>query len=108
MTAHAAREQVATATSPQLASRPIQRGAASPMVFTTREIGGFTVRLAQSRAPGRPTVVLTNALPQSIRCWESHWEGLAERFNLIAVDLPGFGLSSGSGDVMRPSAQAET
>ena len=77
------------------------------MTFTTREIGGHTVRTAESRATGRPTVVLTNGLPQSIRCWESHWDALTERFDVIAVDLPGFGMSDGSASVLRPSAQAE-
>ena len=77
------------------------------MTFSTDEIGGLTIRTAQSRARDRPTVVLTNALPQSIRCWESHWEDLAARFDVIAVDLPGFGMSDGSGAIMRPSAQAK-
>ncbi len=77
-----------------------------PMTFTTQEIDRWTVRIARHRAPNRPTVILTNALPQSIRCWESHWDALAVHFDLLAVDLPGFGLSSGSEDVMRPSAQA--
>ena len=77
------------------------------MTFSRETIGSWNVRVAQSRAPGKPTVVLTNALPQSIRCWESHWEDLSTRYDLIAVDLPGFGLSEGSPDVMRPSAQAE-
>jgi len=76
------------------------------MTFTTLTIGDLSIRTAQSRAKGRPTLVVTNALPQSIRCWESQWTGLAARFDLIAVDLPGFGMSSGSGVMMRPSAQA--
>lgn len=76
------------------------------MDFQTQSISGFELRTASARA-GRPTVLLTNAFPQSIRCWESLWGRLAERFDLLAVDLPGFGLSSGSGSIMRPSAQAE-
>ncbi|KAA3608625.1 MAG: alpha/beta hydrolase [Planctomycetota bacterium] len=77
------------------------------MTFSTTEIGGLTIRTAQSKSSDRPKVVLTNGLPQSIRCWESHWEGLSERFDLLAVDLPGFGMSEGSGAIMRPSAQAD-
>lgn len=76
------------------------------MDFQTQNVSGFEIRTAAVRA-GRPTVVLTNAFPQSIRCWESLWGRLAERFDLLAVDMAGFGLSSGSGSVMRPSAQAE-
>ena len=76
------------------------------MQFQTDNIGGFELRTATVRN-GRPVLLLTNAFPQSIRCWESLWDRLAERFDLLAVDLPGFGMSSGSGAVMRPSAQAE-
>ena len=76
------------------------------MDFQKQTISGFELRTAATRA-GRPTLVLTNAFPQSIRCWESLWGRLADRFDLLAVDLPGFGMSGGSGSVMRPSAQAE-
>ncbi|MEM7136570.1 MAG: alpha/beta hydrolase [Myxococcota bacterium] len=77
-----------------------------PMNFQTQTIAGFDLRTAVSGA-GRPTLVLTNAFPQSIRCWESLWDRLAGRFDLLAVDLPGFGMSAGAGSIMRPSAQAE-
>ena len=77
-----------------------------PMNFQNQTVAGFDLRTAASRS-GRPTLLLTNAFPQSIRCWESLWDRLAEQFDLLAVDLPGFGLSSGSGSVMRPSRQAE-
>ncbi|MEM6533046.1 MAG: alpha/beta hydrolase [Myxococcota bacterium] len=75
------------------------------MEFTTQTIAGVDLRIA-ARTSGKPTVVLTNAFPQSIRCWESLWERLGERFDLLAVDLPGFGRSDGS--IMRPSAHADT
>jgi pimeloyl-ACP methyl ester carboxylesterase len=74
--------------------------------FERRTIGGFDLRLARVSRGDRPTVLLTNALPQSIRCWQSVWDRLAEHVDLVAVDLAGFGHSSGSGTVMRPSAQA--
>lgn len=77
------------------------------MHFNRQQVGGFEVRTARSGSGRGPTVVLTNALPQSIRCWESLWDRLADRFDLLAVDLPGFGMSDGSGPIMRPSAQAE-
>lgn len=76
------------------------------MEFQTQNIAGLELRTASVRS-GRPTLLLTNAFPQSIRCWESLWGRLADRFDLLAVDLPGFGMSGGSGAVMRPSAQAE-
>ena len=79
------------------------------MHFERQTIGGHELRIARvhSSEGQRPTLVLTNAFPQSIRCWESLWDRLGEHFDLLAVDLPGFGLSGGSGAVMRPSAQGQ-
>ena len=76
------------------------------MHFEFRTVGGYELRIARSPRHDRPTVLMTNAFPQSIRCWESLWDRLATHFDLVAVDLPGFGLSKGSREVMRPSAQA--
>ncbi len=77
------------------------------MHFERHLIDGHDLRLARTIRGDRPTVVLTNAFPQSIRCWESLWDRLAEHVDLLAVDLAGFGLSGGSSAVMRPSAQAD-
>ncbi len=77
------------------------------MHFERRTIDGIDLRVARVARGHRPTVVLTNAFPQSIRCWESLWDRLAEHADLLAVDLAGFGRSTGSREVMRPSAQAE-
>ena len=77
------------------------------MDFERQTIGDIDLRIARVSRGGRPTVVMTNAFPQSIRCWESLWARLAEHVDLLAVDLAGFGRSTGSGQVMRPSAQAE-
>lgn len=76
------------------------------MQFEYLRVDGYKLRIARTKHSRRSTVVLTNAFPQSIRCWESLWERLAARFDLVAVDLPGFGRSEGGSDVMRPSAQA--
>lgn len=77
------------------------------MKFETCDVGGYELRIARVRRGDRPVVLMTNAFPQSIRCWASLWSRLADHFDLIAVDLPGFGMSEGSREVMRPSAQAE-
>ncbi len=77
------------------------------MQFQRQTIDDLDLRIARTSSGDRPTVVVTNAFPQSIRCWESLWDRLAEHVDLLAVDLPGFAMSSGSGSVMRPSAQAE-
>ncbi|WP_051407399.1 alpha/beta fold hydrolase [Nocardia sp. CNY236] len=77
------------------------------MHFERQTVGDHDLRVARVHDGDRPTVVMTNALPQSIRCWESLWDRLSDNFDLLAVDLPGFGRSTGSGSVMRPSAQSD-
>ncbi|RVW06053.1 alpha/beta fold hydrolase [Rhodococcus spongiicola] len=77
------------------------------MRFERQTVDGQDLRIARVHNGDRPTVVMTNAFPQSIRCWESLWERLADNVDLLAVDLPGFGRSTGSGSVMRPSAQSD-
>ena len=77
------------------------------MLFERQTVSSHELRVARVARGGRPTLVLTNAFPQSIRCWESLWDRLAAHFDLLAVDLAGFGMSEGSGAVMRPSAQAD-
>lgn len=77
------------------------------MNFERHAIGDIDLRIARVNRGDRPTVLMTNAFPQSIRCWESLWDRLADHVDLLAVDLAGFGRSSGSGAAMRPSAQAK-
>ena len=77
------------------------------MEFQHHTIGDVELRIARAGNGDRPTAVMTNAFPQSIRCWESLWDRLSAHLDLLAVDLAGFGRSGGSGTVMRPSAQAE-
>ena len=76
------------------------------MQFERQLIAGHELRMARVANGGRPVVMMTNAFPQSIRCWESLWDRLSEHIDLIAVDLAGFGLSSGADAVVPPSAQA--
>lgn len=77
------------------------------MNFERQRVGSEELRIAKEMRGDRPVVVMTNAFPQSIRCWESLWDRLAQHFDLLAVDLAGFGMSTGSPATMRPSAQAE-
>ena len=45
-------------------------------------------------------------LPQSIICYDQIWPMLADRFHLVALDLPGFGRSEGGTEVMTFDAQS--
>jgi pimeloyl-ACP methyl ester carboxylesterase len=68
---------------------------------------GHRLRIRRASRPGAPALLLTNAWPQTIRCWDRQWGDLAAQYDLTAVDLPGFGISPGDDAVMRPSTQAE-
>ncbi len=70
-------------------------------------IDGLQIHYRHHHKPDAPTLVMTNAWPMSIRCWDSTWGALAQSFNLLAFDMPGFGLSAGHLALMRPSAQGQ-
>ena len=72
-----------------------------------KQVAGFTLRYARGPVAERPNMVLLNGMPQSIRCWESAWPALTGEFNLLAIDMPGFGLSPNSPEIMSPSVLAD-
>lgn len=73
-----------------------------PFVPRYVKIGQFDIRYARHELNNAPTLVLLNGLPQSIRMWESAWETLSRNFNLLAFDVPGFGLSTAWESDMSP------
>lgn len=84
-------------------SPTVARPPAQPFEFV--EVAGTRIRIARSPAPGRPTVVMLSPFPQSIMAYAPIWEGLARDFDLLAIDLPGFGRSAGGVEFMTFEAQ---
>ena len=72
-----------------------------------RELDGLRIRLARSPRAGAETVLLLSPWPESLYAYWPMWPELAQRFSLIAVDLPGFGQSQGRPDLMSPRAMGE-
>lgn len=72
--------------------------------FVTVE--GKRLRFARGGRDGAPTVLLLSPLPQSILCFDQIWPMLADHFQLVALDLPGFGGSKGGTEVMTFEAQS--
>lgn len=66
------------------------------------KVGKFDIRYVRHQKENAPTLVLLNGLPQSIRMWEHAWEALGRHFNVLAFDIPGFGLSKADEDDMSP------
>ena len=73
----------------------------------TANVDGLAIRYRRSPKDGAPSVVLFGPYPQSIRAWDAAWPELSSRYDLLAIDLPGFGLSDGSPETMSPSAAGE-
>lgn len=71
------------------------------------EVGQFKLRYLHSHKQDAPTLLLLNGYPQSIRMWEHAWAQLAEHFNLLAFDIPGFGLSGAQEQDMSPRKLSE-
>ena len=57
-------------------------------------VGVGALRLRYVRAGRGPTVVLVHGFGESLLAWRSVFDRLAEDHDVIALDLPGFGLSS--------------
>jgi pimeloyl-ACP methyl ester carboxylesterase len=86
------------------------RDGLSSMKFKT--IDGLKIRYATSQAPGigerdGVPILLFSPWPESIYAFLPTWESFAALGPLVAVDLPGFGLSQSRRDVMAPEAMGE-
>lgn len=69
-----------------------------------RTVDGVRIRYAESGGPPEQTVLLTSPWPESMYAFAPIWPALAERFRLVAVDLPGFGGSEGRAELFSPRA----
>ena len=74
------------------------------MDLAIREADGVKIRFAEAGQGASETVVLTSPWPESLLAFRKVWDRLAQRFHLIAIDLPGFGQSERQFDLMSPSA----
>ncbi|MFE5029613.1 alpha/beta fold hydrolase [Streptomyces sp. NPDC056656] len=63
--------------------------------FTHRwvDAGGVRLHAVEGGQPNGPAVVLLAGFPQTWRAWRKVMPGLADRFHVIAIDLPGQGHS---------------
>ena len=71
-----------------------------------RVIDGLTVRFAQ-REDRTDDVLLLGPWPESLLAFEPMWARLAERAHLVAIEMPGFGLSERRDALLSPRAMAE-
>ena len=72
-----------------------------------KTVAGTRIRFADNRKQDAPVVLLLCPLPQSIICYDPIWSTLAEKYRVVALDLPGFGRSDGGEEFMNFKAQGE-
>ncbi len=70
-------------------------------------VDGLGVRYRSYRKVGAPTIVLANPWLLSIRSWDRMWSELIKDYQVLALDLPGFGISAGRKDLVFASKVGE-
>ncbi len=63
------------------------------ITYRTADVDGFTIFYREAGDRSRPTLLLLHGFPSSGHMFRDLIPRLADRFHLVAPDLPGFGLS---------------
>jgi pimeloyl-ACP methyl ester carboxylesterase len=77
------------------------------MEVAIREADGVKIRFAEAGQGGNETVLLTCPWPESLFAFREVWDRLAERFHVVAIDLPGFGQSEARSNLFSPQAMGD-
>jgi pimeloyl-ACP methyl ester carboxylesterase len=77
-----------------------------PFDVAWRTIDGLKIRFA-TNGKGDEKVVLFSPWPESIFAFAPVWGGLIKRFEVLAIDLPGFGQSEARDDLFAPQKMGE-
>jgi pimeloyl-ACP methyl ester carboxylesterase len=77
-----------------------------PFDVASRTIDGLKVRYATG-GKGGERLVFFSPWPESIFAFAPVWEGLTKRFEVLALDLPGFGGSEARDDLFAPEKMGE-
>jgi pimeloyl-ACP methyl ester carboxylesterase len=71
------------------------------------KVDGLKLRILRSDSRRGIPVMLTSPWPESLYAFERIWPKLAAEAPLVALDLPGFGMSDSRADVMSPKAMGD-
>jgi pimeloyl-ACP methyl ester carboxylesterase len=77
-----------------------------PFDVAWRTIDGLKIRYA-TNGTGEEKIALFSPWPESIFAFVPIWAGLTSRFQVLAIDLPGFGQSEGRDDLFAPQKMGE-
>src|ERR1700731_3832378 len=72
-----------------------------PFDVAWRKIDGLNLRYATG-GKGGEKIVLFSPWPESIFAFAPVWDGLTKQFEVLAIDLPGFGRSEARDDLFAP------
>ncbi|MBY0506817.1 MAG: alpha/beta hydrolase [Bryobacteraceae bacterium] len=67
--------------------------AANPTTYHYQKVGGVNIFYREAGSPTKPTVVLLHGYPSSSHMYRDLIPKLADRYHVIAADMPGFGYS---------------
>ena len=70
-------------------------------------IDKLQIRFASHKGENSETLLLLNPLPESLLCFSPIWDTLAGQFNLLAIDMPGFGKSDARDDLYSVDRMAD-
>ena len=71
------------------------------------QIDGLQIRYARAERSAGETLLLLSPMPESIFAFLPTWNVLSENYDLLALDLPGFGASAGRANIIAPQAMGE-
>jgi pimeloyl-ACP methyl ester carboxylesterase len=74
---------------------------------STEEMDGLQIRFAKAGTSTGIPIILTAPWPESIYSYHRLAPRLSEKYHLILVDLPGFGLSQSRPDIMSPEPMGD-
>ncbi len=77
-----------------------------PFDVAWRVIDGLTIRYVTG-GKGGEKIVLFSPWPESLFAFAPVWDGLTKQFEVLAMDLPGFGRSEGRDDLFAPARMGE-
>jgi pimeloyl-ACP methyl ester carboxylesterase len=75
-----------------------------PVNLETTRIDGLSIRYARAPRQGAETLLLLSPWPESLMAFLPTWAAFGERYDVLALDLPGFGKSEGRPDIIAPEA----
>lgn len=78
-----------------------------PAALERTTIDGLSVRFAHAPREGTETLLLLSPWPESLMAFLPMWDRLTARYEVLVLDLPGFGGSEGRADVIAPEAMGD-